>query len=154
MLLYHGSNVIVREPMIVKTAHTKDFSWGFYTTETLKQAENWAQRRSQRYGGSPCISVFEYSPSSDLHMVEFKTTSDEWLDFIAACRSGKTHSFDVVAGPMADDAIWNIVEDYLSGLISREEFLAVAQFRHPTHQMSFHTIAALSKLQFKEGYEL
>lgn len=29
--------------------------------------------------------------------------SDEWLDFITDCRSGKVHSYDIVEGPMADD---------------------------------------------------
>ena len=154
MLLYHGSNVIVTEPMIVKTNYAKDFSWGFYTTTNLKQAEKWARRRAQRFGGRSSISVYEFTPDSDLTSIEFESTTNEWLDLIAHCRAGGIHQYDVVAGPMADDEIWNIVEDFLSGVISRDEFLSIAQFRHPTHQMSFHTIAALSKLRFKEGYEL
>lgn len=40
---------------------------------------------------------------------------DEWLDFIAECRVGKIHEYDIVEGPMADDTIWNFVNDYLSG---------------------------------------
>ena len=31
--------------------------------------------------------------------------TDEWLDFIIDCRSGKTHSYDIVIGAMADDQI-------------------------------------------------
>lgn len=38
---------------------------------------------------------------------------DEWLDFIAECRVGKIHEYDIVEGPMADDTIWNFVNDYL-----------------------------------------
>ena len=37
---------------------------------------------------------------------------DEWLDFIAECRVGKIHEYDIVEGPMADDTIWNFVNDY------------------------------------------
>ncbi|MBR2131820.1 MAG: DUF3990 domain-containing protein [Oscillospiraceae bacterium] len=151
MQLYHGSNIIVKEPMIVKTTYTKDFSWGFYTTTNLNQAEKWARRRAQRFGGYPCISVYEFTPDSDLNIIEFETTTNEWLDMIAHCRAGGTHLYDVVSGPMADDEIWNMVEDFLSGAISREEFLSVAKFRHPTHQMSFHTILALSRLSFQGG---
>lgn len=29
------------------------------------------------------------------------------------CRSGKAHTYDVVEGPMADDTIWDYVEDYV-----------------------------------------
>lgn len=34
--------------------------------------------------------------------------SEEWLDFIADCRHGKIHDYDIVEGPMADDTIWNV----------------------------------------------
>ena len=31
--------------------------------------------------------------------------TEEWLDFIVECRSGKSNSYDIVEGPMADDFI-------------------------------------------------
>ena len=27
--------------------------------------------------------------------------TEEWLDFIVACRQGKSHKYDIVEGPMA-----------------------------------------------------
>lgn len=45
--------------------------------------------------------------------------NDQWLDFIASCRSGKKHNYDIVIGPMADDQIYNYVFDFLEGNISR-----------------------------------
>ena len=59
--------------------------------------------------------------------------SDEWLYFIAQCRSGKTHNYDIVEGPMADDTVWNYVNDFLTGRISRKQFWVLAEFKHPTH---------------------
>ena len=85
---------------------------------------------------------------------KFPEMSDEWLDFIAICRSGKHHDYDIVEGPMADDTIWNYVNDFLSGDISREAFWALAKFKHPTHQISFHTEVALKCLSFKEAIEV
>lgn len=38
--------------------------------------------------------------------------TDEWLDFIADCRIGIVHNYDIVEGPMADDTIWNFVNDF------------------------------------------
>ena len=46
----------------------------------------------------------------------------EWLDLIAQCRNGKTHNYDIVEGPMADDTVWNYVNDFLTGRISRKQF--------------------------------
>ena len=74
--------------------------------------------------------------------------SDEWLDLIAQCRNGKTHNYDIVEGPMADDIVWNYVNDFLTGRISRKQFWVLAEFKHPTHQISFHTISALDTLEF------
>ncbi len=72
-------------------------------------------------------------------------------DFIAKCRKGETHPYDIVEGPMADDTIWNYVNDYLTGRISRKQFWVLAEFRYPTHQISFHTLSALDCLIFERS---
>ena len=43
--LYHGSNVVVDYPEIRRSRYTKDFSWGFYCTNSYQQAYRWADRR-------------------------------------------------------------------------------------------------------------
>ncbi len=87
-----------------------------------------------------------------MKILKFPEISDEWLDFIAQCRSGKTHNYDIVEGPMADDTVWNYVNDFLTGRISRKQFLGIeAEFKHPTHQISFHTLSALDCLTYKKS---
>jgi hypothetical protein len=56
-----------------------------------------------------------------------------------------------VEGPMADDAIFNYVQNFIDGKISRSAFWELAKFNHPTHQISFHTISALDTLKFLGG---
>ncbi len=153
MLLYHGSNQIVTEPAIVKTRYSKDFGWGFYTTENRRQAEQWAARRAQT-GGKPVISVYEYESDPTLKTKHFSAVNDEWLDMIALCRGGGMHDYDVMSGPMADDEIWDYVRDYLDGSLPKEIFLQLASFRRPTQQTSFHTARALACLRFIEGVTL
>lgn len=150
MVLYHGSDVIVRNPEVRKTRYAKDFSWGFYCTSNYEQAARWSKKGRSR----GIVNVFEYTESPMLNIKKFPEMSDEWLDFIAICRSGKHHDYDIVEGPMADDTIWNYVNDFLSGDISREAFWALAKFKHPTHQISFHTEVALKCLSFKEAIEV
>ena len=77
--------------------------------------------------------------------------TDEWLDFIANCRNGEIHSFDIVEGPMADDTIWNYVNDFLNGTITRNLFWEYAKFKNPTHQISFHSLKALDCLEYKRS---
>ena len=154
MILYHGSNLLVTEPEIRKTKYTKDFGWGFYTTEIRRQAEQWAIRRAQNFGGVPTVSSFIYEENPELSIRIFQSPDEEWLDFIAFCRGGNVHSYDIVKGPMADDVIWDYVRDYLDGNISKAAFMELAKFRKPTQQTTFHTQRALATLTYLDGVTL
>lgn len=144
MILYHASKEIVEFPEVRKTRYTKDFSWGFYCTNSFEQAVRWANRR----GDESVINYYSYVPNNELAVLKFEQMSDEWLDFIAGCRRGETHQYDIVEGPMANDTIWNYVNDFFAGRITRRQFWVLAEFRHPTHQISFHTLSALNCLTF------
>ena len=86
-----------------------------------------------------------------MKILRFPEMSDEWLDFIAQCRAGGSHPYDIVEGPMADDTIWDFVNGFISGKISRSVFWEYARFKHPTHQISFHTVNALRCLTFERS---
>lgn len=98
MEIYHGSTLIVQKPEIRTARFNKDFYFGFYCTVFRNQAERWATRF-----GDGVVNVYEYVENPDLKILRFPELSEEWLDFIAACRSGIPHSYDIVEGPMADD---------------------------------------------------
>lgn len=49
---------------------------------------------------------------------------------------------------MADDTIYNYLQNYLDGKISRSAFWELVKFKYPTHQISFHTVSALDTLEF------
>ena len=48
MILYHGSNVAVENPIIVKSNRTLDFGNEFYTTTSREQAYKWAKIKQER----------------------------------------------------------------------------------------------------------
>lgn len=143
MELYHASGEIVEFPEVRKAKYTKDFSWGFYCTNMYEQAKKWALRHEGRV-----INVYDYQENMDLNIKRFDSVNDEWLDFVVSCRNGNIHDFDIVEGPMADDTIWNYIGDYMEGKIDREQFFVMMKFKHPTHQISFHTLKALECLSF------
>ena len=150
IILYHGSKEIVEFPEIRIQKYNKDFYFGFYCTLFPEQAIRWATR----YDGIGYLNEYQYVPDSSLNVKTFSEMSEEWLDFIVACRTGKAHDYDIVEGPMADDEVWDYVEDYLSKRISREAFWALARFKHPTHQILFCTDRALDTLSFNSYYQL
>lgn len=145
MLLYHGSNVEIRHPEILTGGFYKDFGYGFYCTEKEKQAVKWALTKTPRH----VVNKYEYIEMESDKILKFGSMTEEWLDFIAACRSGKPHHWDIVEGPMADDTVWNYVEDYLSHVISRAAFWELVKFKYPTHQIAFCSAEALSRLEYR-----
>lgn len=147
MILYHAGKEIVEFPEIRKTKYTKDFSWGFYCTNNWEQAVRWANRGI----GKPIINTYSCLPFDSLSVLRSEKMTDEWLDFIAKCRNGGIHPYDIVEGPMANDTIWNYVNDYITGKITRKQFWILAEFKHPTHQISFHTMSALHCLKFERS---
>lgn len=151
MKLYHGSNVEVVSPKIISNGFYKDFGYGFYCTVLEKQAKRWALTKRN----SHIVNVYQWKNSNlDLRILKFDEMNEEWLSFVVDCRTGKSHNYDIVEGPMADDTIWNYVEDYIKGEISRMAFWELVKFRYPTHQIVFCTEKALENLVFEESYKV
>ena len=59
MVLYHGGNVEVKEPRILKPSHALDFGSGFYTTLNRDQAVDFAGKVVLRKGGIPVVNEYE-----------------------------------------------------------------------------------------------
>lgn len=142
-IIYHGSYCKVEEPKIIVGEYTKDFGQGFYCTILSEQAEKWAKKYN-----TSVINMYEYNENTQLKIKEFTIMTEEWLDFIINCRSGKKHEYDIVIGAMADDQVYNYVNDLINGNITREAFWELAKFRHPTHQIAFCTDEALKCIKF------
>ena len=144
MILYHGSKGIVEYPVIRKSRFHMDFYFGFYCTPCFEQA----RRRAARYGCQGYVNRYDYTSDNSLNYLYFAEMTDEWLDFVSDCRNGKSHRYDIVEGPMADDTIFNHLQNYLDGKISRAAFWELAKSKHPASQISFHSISALNTLCF------
>lgn len=149
MELYHGSYIAVEHPQILKGRFTKDFGEGFYCTALKKQVIKWAQRYD-----TSVVSSYVYEEDASLHILRFEEMTDEWLDFIVACRNGVPHHYDMVMGAMANDQIYNYVSDFINGVLTREQFWVMAKFKKPTHQINFCTPAALRCITFIKSEEV
>lgn len=100
------------------------------------------------------MNEYLYTPNDTLNIKRFPEMTEEWLDLIAACRLGLSHDYDIVEGPMANDTIFIYVQNFVDGKISREAFWALAKFKKPTHQISFHTARSLTTLSFVKAREV
>ncbi|MDR0516467.1 MAG: DUF3990 domain-containing protein [Fibromonadaceae bacterium] len=149
MLLYHGTFLEIKVPQIIAGKYAKDFGTGFYCTALKEQAIRWASRYE-----TPILNTYSYEKDSSLQSREFSEMTEEWLDFIVFCRGGKSHDYNIVSGPMANDQIYNYISDYISGTLTREQFWVLAKFKHPTHQIALCTQSALKCLKYVQSEEL
>ena len=62
-ILYHGSNMKVDKPMLLKGQRALDFGAGFYLTSSYEQAMKWAKTVTRRRGNGQAI-VKTYTTST------------------------------------------------------------------------------------------
>ena len=89
-----------------------------------EQVAKWCGKFKRR-GKDGIISKYEYDEKREveLKVLKFETYSEEWLDFILNCRSGKDMTdYDLVLGGVANDKVFNTVELFFDGLIDKAEF--------------------------------
>ncbi len=157
MILYHGSNVIVDSPKIIKTEFGRDFGFGFYTTDIKEQAVRWAKRKARLSNeNSAYISIFEIDDNilKKLNCKNFPEPSLEWLEMVCNCRNNikYTHGFDIVTGKSANDNVGETVTYVLRGIMRKEDAVERLKFEQINNQICFNTEKALQHLKFI-GYE-
>ena len=155
MILYHGSNVEVNEPKIIKSKRLLDFGTGFYLTSDFEQAKKWAIRTtSRREEGVPTISVFSFYEKDieDLRTLSFEKAAKEWLRYISKNRTNKLviDEYDIVIGPVANDQAIRTVNNYLKGYFDEDIAIQLLLPQKLKDQYNFKTERALSILNFSE----
>ena len=155
MILYHGSNLEVKEPKIIKSKRLLDFGTGFYLTTDYEQAKKWALRTtSRREEGTPSITVFSFDENEldKLDVLTFEGANKEWLRYISANRTDKTaeDSYDIVIGPVANDQAIRTVNNYLKGYFDEEIAIQLLLPQNLKEQVVFKTKKALDMLKYNE----
>ena len=150
MILYHGGSVEISSPDLLHSRKAVDFGVGFYVTPVFEQAEKWSEKRKRRVGNA-VVSRYEFDESctENLKMLCFDSYSESWLDFIVRCRDLKDDSnWDIVAGGVANDKVFDTIEAFFDGFASKEQTIAKLRMEEPNMQFCFRTEAALKMLRF------
>lgn len=155
MILYHGSNVEVKEPILLKVQRELDFGKGFYTTSDLEQAARWAERTAKRRGESNAfVTVYEVNEDElkNIRLLSFDSPNVEWLNLVVKNRKGEyiAENWDIISGPVADDQTAQVIDLYLEGAYDEEEAIRRFLTQRLKDQYAFKTNEALKLLIFKE----
>lgn len=138
-IVFHASYCEVRRPDVLHSRRRLDFGRGFYVTPIRRQAERWAGRMRLR-AGRGMINVYRFDDGgaeSRARVLRFPGYDAEWLDFIAACRRGGdvSEAYDVIIGGIANDKVFDTVELFFDGLITRDAALGRLRVERPNLQI-------------------
>lgn len=171
MTLYHGSENIMEAPEFGKGARNNDYGKGFYCTENIELAREWACAKNK----SGYVNVYEF----DLTGLKVLNLNDgqyhilNWLAILADNRTYwqrgsiaeeakeyiKTHflldvsPYDVIIGYRADDSYFSFAQDFVSGLISLQKLSEAMHLGKLVEQIVLKSEKAFQQLNFI-GYEV
>ena len=147
MIVYHGSYLEVSSPDTIHSRKTVDFGQGFYVTPIDDQARNWSEKFKHR-GKQAVVSRYRFDEAAleETKTLSFDSYSEEWLEFILNCRSGKdTADYDIVIGGVANDKVFNTVELFFDGLIDKTEAISRLRYEKPNLQICFRTQSVIER---------
>lgn len=153
MILYHGSNISIKEIDLSKSKPNKDFGQGFYLSENEEQALQMATFKALILGGEPTVTKFEFEESvmmsDSLRIKVFIDYSEEWADFVFVNREGRgSLQYDIVYGPIANDKVGLQIRKLKDGAIDKSEFLTRLKYmKGVTYQYYFGTESAIKYLK-------
>ena len=159
MILYHGSNVIVDQPKLIRQNRYLDFGFGFYTTTNREQAVNFAQKvTDRRKMGEATLNIYSVNEAvafQECKVLQFDSPDEAWLDFVAANRQGtyQGEKYDLIYGAVANDDVYRTIALYMTGVLDKEQTLSSLKIRKLFNQLVFATEKSLQDLKF-EGREL
>lgn len=154
MILYHGSNVMVPEPKLIKQNRFLDFGFGFYTTTNKEQAIGFADKvYKRRKEGGKVVNIYEIAEQkafADCSVLQFDTANEAWLDFVSDNRAGRYEGeeFDFIFGPVANDDVYTTFTLYTAGVLTKEQTLDALKIKKLYNQLVLTSEKALSYLKF------
>ena len=137
MILYHGSNVIVEEPLFGYGKKENDYGQGFYCTEDIELAREWACQ-SPDGGFVNCY----YIDTDELKTFEFDSKDIiSWLAVLISNRKVRYSSpiektiaefiirnyvtdlseYDLIKGYRADDSYFTVARSFLANTITVQQ---------------------------------
>ena len=169
LTLYHGSSLIIERPQFGKGNPFNDYGLGFYCTETLELAKEWACSMEQ--DGFANRYSFQTDGLSILNLSDGKYNILNWLSILLMNRKfnlssdiavqGKEYlastflppyeNYDVIIGYRADDSYFSFASAFLNNTISLAQLERAMFLGKLGEQVVLKSEQAFSHLHFEES---
>lgn len=169
MILYHGSANIIEKPLFGKGNPHNDYGLGFYCTENLELAREWACSNLEFNG---FVNKYE------INLKDFKILNLEdnnysilnWLAILLKHRLFETNSqigleakkylidnfyidvdkYDIIIGYRADDSYFSFAKDFINNIISLEQLSKAMHLGNLGTQIVLKSKCAIENIKFKD----
>lgn len=169
--IFHGSEKIIEHPIWGEGRKNNDFGIGFYCTESLELAKEWAVS-SLRDGFANKYTL----DTKYLNILNLNSSAYTILNWIAVlvehrlfsittpvARRAKSYliekfsvnvnAFDIVTGYRADDSYFDYAESFINNAISVEQLAQAMKLGKLGEQIVIKSKYAFTKLKY-EGFEV
>lgn len=170
MKLYHGSEHIISMPEYGKGKTYNDYGQGFYCTESIDMAKEWAVDKNR--SGYANFYELAIKQLSVLNLNDSQYCILHWLAILlenrkfdvpsALAAEAKEYllqyflpdykSYDVIQGYRADDSYFSFAQDFINGTISYRQLNRALYLGKPGQQIVLKSRKAFENLVFT-GYE-
>ena len=169
-LLFHGSEFVVGNPIYGKGAKTNDYGRGFYCTENIELAKEWACAKNK----NGYVNIYELDISK-LQILYLNSPEYSVLNWLAILTDNRTYwqkgsiaeeakkyikenflidinGYDLIIGYRANDSYFSFVQDFIMGTISLEKLSEAMKLGKLGEQIVLKSKKAFELIQYK-GYE-
>ena len=167
--IYHGSDHIIRRPVLAAAKICNDYGPGFYCTEDAALANEWSVSTGR--DGFACSYEFDAEGLATLDLTGPGCTALHWLAVLvrnrtfnapgALARDAKEYlveyflppceSADVITGYRADDSRFSLAQDFLNGTISYRHLKDALDLDGGGLQIVLKSSKAFARLRFREA---
>ena len=140
MIIYHGSKDIIEKPEFGKGNQKNDYGLGFYCTENIELAKEWACSNNETNGYANQYEI-DLSGYKVLDLREEKYSILNWMALLLKFRTFDVNTpisaqakeyilenfyvdveeYDVIIGYRADDSYFSFAKDFINNTISVEQ---------------------------------
>ena len=169
--IFHGSEKIIEHPIWGEGRKNNDFGIGFYCTESLELAKEWAV--SSLRDGFANKYILDTKHLNVLNLNSSAYTILNWIAVLVehrlfsittpVARRAKSYlvekfsvnfnAFDIVTGYRADDSYFDYAESFINNAISVEQLAQAMKLGKLGEQIVIKSKYAFTKLKY-EGFEV
>ena len=172
MIIYHGSKDIIEKPEFGKGNERNDYGLGFYCTENVELAKEWACSNNETNGYANQYEI----DLSDYKVLDLRDENYSILNWMALLLKFRTfdvnipisaqakeyilenfyvdvEEYDVIIGYRADDSYFSFAKDFINNTISVEQLAEAMRLGELGIQIVLKSKKAFDTVKFL-SYEL